>query len=186
MVYQESNEQMIDKPTQIDKNDTHDLARELGHILQEKSLTITTAESCTGGLVAGAITDIAGSSAWFERSVVTYSNEAKHNLLEVPHSIFEEHGAVSENCVLAMAKGAVKKADADVAVSVSGIAGPGGQTADKPVGTVWIGWALPAAKMQEAQRFQFSGDRCEIRQQAVFEALRGTISRVNKAGRNKE
>ena len=186
------------EPQPISHGDNHVLAQELGELLLYNSLTISTAESCTGGLVAGAITDVAGSSAWFERSVVTYSNAAKHDLLGVPQTVFDEQGAVSEACVLAMAHGALSAAGADLAVSVSGIAGPGGATAGKPVGTVWIGWAFVATvpvdeparglagDLLEAQRFQFSGERSAIRQQAVYETLRGTIFRLNRAGSRKQ
>ncbi|MFK7860537.1 MAG: CinA family protein [Granulosicoccus sp.] len=170
------------------------LSAELGGQLERSHRFITTAESCTGGLVAGALTEVAGSSGWFERGVVTYSNAAKQELLGVSASIFEQHGAVSEACVSAMAAGALDRAGADVALSVSGIAGPGGATKDKPVGTVWIGWAircLETAKSGTAattpegvvkittEVFTFSGDRRFVRRQAVFEALRGTISRIH-------
>ncbi len=158
------------------------LTGELAELLQIQGLVISTAESCTGGLIAAAITDMAGSSGWFERGFVTYSNEAKQQLLSVPGSIFSEHGAVSEACVMAMADGALEHAGADVAVSVSGIAGPGGATPGKPVGTVWIGWTLRGAASADACVFQFSGDRRSVREQAVLEALRGTISRIHKAG----
>jgi len=155
---------------------------------------MTTAESCTGGLIAGAITDIAGSSGWFSHGVVTYSNEAKQELLGVSDRVFEHHGAVSEACVRAMAVGALQLTGADVAVSVSGIAGPGGATPDKPVGTVWIAWAIkryaapdtgePQATSNpepivDAEVYTFSGDRRFVRRQAVFQGLRGTISRID-------
>lgn len=173
------------------------LSAELGGLLQLRGLVITTAESCTGGLVAGAITDVAGSSDWFERGAVTYSNEAKQALLGVDRAIFNAEGAVSEACVRAMAAGALQRAGADVAISVSGIAGPGGATPGKPVGTVWIGWALESTvrpdsdnakvvlsptRCVDAELFQFGGCRKRVREQAVLEALRGTISRINDAG----
>jgi len=159
------------------------LLGELAERLRAGALVITTAESCTGGLVAAAITDMAGSSEWFERGFVTYSNDAKQELLGVPEAVFQEHGAVSEACVLAMADGALKSAGADVAVSVSGIAGPGGATPGKPVGTVWIGWKVRGTASGVASIFQFKGDRRSVREQAVLEALRGTISRIQDAGK---
>ncbi len=178
-----------------------DLAQQVGSRLNARQWTMTTAESCTGGLIAGAITDIAGSSAWFESGVVSYSNEAKHRLLDVSVKVFEQHGAVSEACVLAMAEGALRSSGADVAVSVSGIAGPGGASPGKPVGTVWLAWALrvtselPGAQAKttaqvcvqtdvnvDAQVFLFDGDRVQVREQAVFQALRGTISRIDNIG----
>ena len=173
------------------------LAEELGTCLDSAGLCITTAESCTGGLIAGAITEVAGSSGWFRHGVVTYSNEAKQTLLGVAASVFEQHGAVSEACVRRMAEGALQRSGADVAVSVSGIAGPGGATADKPVGTVWIGWAVRSRdtvdtdKSHErpnqdvkvdAREFLFSGDRRLVRRLAVIEALRGTISIIDNVG----
>ncbi|MFK7996580.1 MAG: CinA family protein [Granulosicoccus sp.] len=172
------------------------LAVELGSKLESARLYMTTAESCTGGLVAAAITEVAGSSGWFERGVVTYSNEAKQALLGVDPSIFAQHGAVSEACVRAMANGALQCTGADVALSVSGIAGPGGATPGKPVGTVWIGWAIRCLATSEkhgdtstnldvstdARVFTFSGDRRFVRQQAVYQGLRGTILRVDNAG----
>lgn len=152
------------------------LATELGQGLLDAQASITTAESCTGGLIAAAITDIAGSSAWFAQGQVTYSNDAKHKLLGVAQGVFEQHGAVSEACVLAMAQGALERSGADVAVAVSGIAGPDGGTAEKPLGTVWLAWAT--ALDTEAQLFQFTGNRQSVREQAVLAALSGTISRL--------
>lgn len=156
------------------------LVAELASLLLADKATMTTAESCTGGLIAGALTDMAGSSAWFEQSVVTYSNRAKQDLLGVPSAIFEEHGAVSEACVLAMAAGAQARSGANVAVAASGIAGPDGAVPDKPVGTVWLGWALDGQLSAELLHLQ--GDRLAVREQAVLHALRGTIARI----RNRE
>ena len=169
----------------------------LGQLLAGRNLRVSTAESCTGGLVAAAITEIAGSSAWFKQSVVTYSNEAKQILLAVDPAILSTHGAVSEACVRAMALGCLHKMGSDIAISISGIAGPGGATEGKPVGTVWIGWAMKSpsdgqlhgndtvisnAVEADAMRFQFDGERSAVRLQAVFEALRGSISRIEHAG----
>jgi nicotinamide-nucleotide amidase len=162
------------QPVQIEK--TEELARQLGLLLLSRNWQITTAESCTGGLIAGAMTDVSGSSSWFEQGVVTYSNRAKQDLLGVPLSVFDQHGAVSEACVLAMASGALRSSSADMAVSVSGVAGPGGGSAQKPVGTVWLAWAL--GESVEAQQFLFAGERSEVRMQAVVRALHGSIQRL--------
>ena len=164
------------QPVQLDKTD--ELACQLGQLLTACNWRITTAESCTGGLIAGALTDVSGSSSWFEQGVVTYSNGAKQNLLGVPPSVFDEQGAVSEVCVLAMASGALRGSGADFAVSVSGVAGPGGGSAEKPVGTVWLAWAWEDSA--EAQRFLFAGQRSEVRVQAVARALHGSIQRLER------
>lgn len=156
------------------------LATQLGQLLVANKLEITTAESCTGGLIAGAITDTPGSSAWFEQGFVTYSNEAKRALLGVEAAVFAEYGAVSEACVLAMASGALQKSGADIAVAASGIAGPGGATQGKPTGTVWLSWASANRVFLEAEVFRFVGNRQQVRQQAVLSALRGTIARIEK------
>lgn len=155
-----------------------ELSTLLGQMLLENGLSISTAESCTGGLIAGALTEVSGSSAWFERGVVTYSNAAKHDLLGVPEAVFEEHGAVSEACVLAMAEGAKRVSGADIAISVSGVAGPAGGSTEKPVGTVWLAWAIEGTC--EATVFHFEGSRHEVRLQAVVSALHGSIDRINR------
>jgi len=147
------------------------LAVELGELLERKGWTLSTAESCTGGLIAGAITDVAGSSNWFEQGIVAYANSVKQRLLGVQLQVLEQEGAVSEAVVLAMAKGARKLSGSDVAVSISGIAGPGGARAGKPVGTVWIGWSL-AGRDASAQHFLFPGNRLQVRQSAVAAARR--------------
>lgn len=162
----------------FDRKSIQELAIELGALLKLKGWTVTTAESCTGGLIAGAITDVAGSSSWFEQGIVSYANEVKHRLLDVESDLLEREGAVSEAVVLAMADGALRRAGADVAVSVSGIAGPGGARPGKPVGTVWIGWSV-AGHAASASGFQFDGDRKAVRESAVVEALRGTIARIS-------
>jgi nicotinamide-nucleotide amidase len=131
---------------------------------------IATAESCTGGLVAGALTDIAGSSDVVERGFVTYSNEAKAELLGVPTEILAKHGAVSAQVARAMAEGALKHSRADVAVAITGIAGPGGATAGKPVGLVYFGLAAKGAETR-VERHQFSGDRAAVREASVTTAL---------------
>nr|WP_315849754.1 CinA family protein [uncultured Rhodoferax sp.] len=130
---------------------------------------LATAESCTGGLIAGACTDLAGSSVWFERGFVTYSNAAKTEQLGVDAALIASHGAVSEPVVRAMVQGALQHSRAQVAVAVTGVAGPTGGSADKPVGTVWFGWATPAGLRSEVQHF--SGDRVAVRAATVHHAL---------------
>ncbi|MCS4511682.1 CinA family protein [Xylophilus ampelinus] len=130
---------------------------------------LATAESCTGGLIAAACTDLAGSSAWFERGFVTYSNAAKTELLGVPADLIATHGAVSEPVARAMAAGALRHARAQVAVAVTGVAGPGGGSAEKPVGTVWFGFALPDGAVHTEDR-RFDGDRAAIRAATVAHA----------------
>lgn len=130
---------------------------------------LATAESCTGGLIAATCTDLAGSSAWLERGFVTYSNAAKTELLGVPPELIAQHGAVSEPVVRAMALGALAHSHAQVAVAVTGVAGPGGGSPDKPVGTVWLGWAV--AGQVTAECCHFAGDRAAVRLATVAHAL---------------
>jgi len=137
--------------------------------LIENGWFLATAESCTGGLMAATCTDVAGSSNWFERGFVTYSNAAKTELLGVPPSLIAQHGAVSEPVVRAMAAGALAHAHAQVAIAVTGVAGPGGGSTDKPVGTVWFGFALPSGIVSEGQHFE--GDRAAVRRATVQHAL---------------
>ena len=139
-------------------------------------LMVATAESCTGGLIAAALTAIAGSSAVVDRGFVTYSNEAKHELVGVPMALIEAHGAVSEPVARAMAAGARSHAPVQLAVAVTGVAGPTGGSADKPVGTVWFGWATPAGTFTEHQRFD--GDRAAVRAATVRHALAGLLQRL--------
>ena len=138
--------------------------------MQRKGWTLACAESCTGGLLAKSCTDVAGSSHWFECAYVTYSNEAKSAMLGVSPKLIEDHGAVSEQVAAAMVKGVLEKAGVDLAVSITGIAGPGGGTADKPVGTVCFGFAIRGGEI-ESNRELFSGDRNHIRQQSVLFVL---------------
>jgi nicotinamide-nucleotide amidase len=152
-------------------NDTPALTRQLAGRLLATGQMMATAESCTGGMIAAACTDLAGSSAWFERGFVTYSNEAKTELLGVPAALIAEHGAVSEPVVRAMAGGALRHARAHIAVAVTGVAGPGGGSADKPVGSVWFGWAT--ATGVKTQLRHFAGDRQQVRQATVQHALQG-------------
>lgn len=155
-------------------NETDTLARELAQRLLARGEAMATAESCTGGLIAKRLTDLPGSSRWFERGIVSYSNAAKQELLGVPEATIAAHGAVSAATVLAMAEGLLARAPVQWTVSVSGIAGPDGGTPDKPVGTVWIGWA-GAGLAPAASRFVFAGDREAVREQTVIAALQGLL-----------
>ncbi len=151
-------------------NDSVDvLVLRLADVLRARGLMLATAESCTGGLIASACTDLAGSSDWFERGFVSYSNAAKTELLGVDAALIVAHGAVSEPVARAMAQGAVRHAHAQLAVAVTGVAGPGGGSAEKPVGTVWFGWALPGGTHTEVQCF--AGDRAAVRAATVRHAL---------------
>ena len=152
------------------------LAATLGAAALARGTMIVTAESCTGGLVAGAITSIAGSSGWFERGFVTYSDLAKEQQLGVASSTIERFGAVSEETAKAMAQGAVRGSVAQWAVAVTGIAGPDGGSPDKPVGTVWFAWAGP--DHLQALKRQFDGDRAAVRRASVQVALEGLIDRL--------
>lgn len=145
------------------------LAQQLGDILLAKGWQITCAESCTGGGIGYAITEISGSSNWFERGFITYSNQAKQDMLGVSATTLERYGAVSAQTVEALAACAAKAAGAQCAIAVSGIAGPEGGSAGKPVGTVWFGFALEQQLLAEKQ--QFSGDRQQVRQQAIDHGL---------------
>ena len=151
------------------------LCQSLAQVLQQRGWMMATAESCTGGLIAAACTDLSGSSVWFERGFVTYSNLAKQQMLGVPESLLIAHGAVSEPVAVAMAQGAVQHSAAQVALSVTGIAGPSGGTADKPVGTVWIGWKRRGG-YPKAELFHFEGDREAVRRQTVAASLRGLLA----------
>ncbi|WP_247999521.1 nicotinamide-nucleotide amidase [Escherichia marmotae] len=146
------------------------LSEQVGLALKARGATVTTAESCTGGWVAKVITDIAGSSAWFERGFVTYSNEAKAQMIGVREETLAQHGAVSEPVVVEMAIGALKAARADYAVSISGIAGPDGGSEEKPAGTVWFAFASASGE-GITRRECFSGDRDAVRRQATAYAL---------------
>ena len=158
------------------------LAAEIGHQLQTLNAQVTTAESCTGGGIAEAITRIAGSSAWFEAGFVTYSNQQKTRQLNVPPALFTQVGAVSREVVEAMVRGAQAQSSARFAVAVSGVAGPGGGSVDKPVGTVWLAWGVGSEVSTE--RRHFSGDRDEVRRQTVIAALEGLIRRTVREIKN--
>ncbi|WP_140908947.1 CinA family protein [Cognatiluteimonas lumbrici] len=148
------------------------IAEATGASLLKARLTLVTAESCTGGWIAKAVTDIAGSSAWFDCGMAAYSYEAKQALLGVRPETLEQHGAVSRETVLEMVSGALVHSGAGIAVAVTGIAGPGGGTEDKPVGTVWIGWKRRGG-YPTARAFHFEGDRDAVRRQTVAAALEG-------------
>jgi nicotinamide-nucleotide amidase len=150
------------------------LAETVGTVLRERGARLVTAESCTGGWVAQALTEVPGSSEWFDCGFITYSNRAKRELLGVSEAILNQQGAVSEEAVRAMATGALQRADADLAVAISGIAGPSGGTPGKPVGTVWIAW-VSATGFSLVSRSVLLGDRRDIRRQAVRLALRGIV-----------
>lgn len=160
--------------------ETADLVVRLAAALRARGLRIVTAESCTGGMVAAACTDLAGSSDWFDRGVVSYSNAAKTELLGVDAALIERAGAVSEAVARAMAAGALVRSAADLAVAVTGIAGPSGGSAAKPVGTVWFAWAWRAGEQVavEARGERFIGDRAAVRRASVVCALRGLLQRL--------
>lgn len=147
--------------------------------LNMRGLMLATAESCTGGMIAAAVTNRAGSSSVFERGFVTYTNKSKEDLLGVPHEILETKGAVSRECAAAMVQGTLNKSCADLAVCVTGIAGPGGGTPEKPVGLVYIGWGFRdglGGGLSEVAEHHFSGDRAAVREQSVLAALTHLIN----------
>jgi len=159
---------------------SEELARDAGTLLIRRAIRCATAESCTGGWVAQVLTSVGGSSAWFERGFVTYSNAAKHQMLGVPWAVLNEYGAVSVETAAAMAQGALRHSEAGVTVAVTGIAGPEGGTADKPVGTVAFGWAMIGASA-DTELAQFAGDRTAIRWQAVEHAIAGLCRQLTRA-----
>jgi nicotinamide-nucleotide amidase len=154
-------------------NDILDLAARVGRALEAKRLMLATAESCTGGGVAQAITEIPGSTGWFERGFVTYSNASKSEMLDVPGALIAQVGSVSEEVAGAMAQGAVANSNADVAISTTGIAGPTGAVPGKPVGTVCFGWSK--GDTVHTERLVFQGDRQAVREQTVAHALAGLL-----------
>jgi len=153
------------------------LLESLSHQLRSRHWSLSTAESCTGGLIAAQCTELSGSSVWFDRGFVTYSNEAKSQMLGVPPELIQKHGAVSESVALAMALGAVYRSKAHTSVAVTGVAGPTGGSPDKPVGTVWIAWCLGGRAIAELMYFE--GDRQNIRRLTVVAALNGLLQRLN-------
>ncbi|MBB3211593.1 nicotinamide-nucleotide amidase [Herbaspirillum sp. Sphag1AN] len=152
---------------------TTEVAARVGQVLKTRNLLLATAESCTGGGIAQAITEIAGSSEWFDCGFVTYSNASKNELLDIPEALIAQHGAVSEEIAGAMAEAAVANSNSSVAVSTTGIAGPGGAVPGKPVGTVCFGWRVGDQTFTE--RKVFSGDRHSVREQSVIHSLLGLI-----------
>jgi nicotinamide-nucleotide amidase len=149
------------------------LVEQLADLLQQKKCFLATAESCTGGLIAGACTDLSGSSNWFERGFITYSNDAKTELLGVDAALITRRGAVSEQVAQAMAQGALAHSHAQVAVAVTGVAGPTGGSRAKPVGTVWFGFAVPGQLLTE--KMHFDGDRAAVRAATVHHALKRLV-----------
>ena len=153
------------------------LAMEVGARLRSRGMKIATAESCTGGWVGEVLTAIDGSSDYYDRGFISYSNRSKQDMLSVPGETLEKYGAVSEETVRAMAAGAVANSQADVALAVSGVAGPAGGSARNPVGTVCFGWALKGGEAQSVCR-HFEGDREAVRRQSVICALQGVLERI--------
>ena len=159
----------------------HKLTEQLAEVLLQHGWMLATAESCTGGKIAANCTDLPGSSQWFERGFVTYSNEAKHDMLGVDSALIAEHGAVSEAVAQAMTLGAMRRSHAQVTLAVTGVAGPTGGSADKPVGTVWFAWATPSdagptlgaeTAWVKTELMHFVGDRAAIREAATQHALK--------------
>ncbi|HQT32188.1 MAG TPA: CinA family protein [Thiobacillus sp.] len=161
----------------VNDEELHQLAGELGDALLACGWMVATAESCTGGWVGQLLTAIPGSSAWYERGFITYANAAKQEMLGVPAEILETHGAVSEEAASAMAAGALAHSHAQAALAISGIAGPGGGTPQKPVGLVCYGWALEDGTVMSST-CRLDGDREEIRSRAVAAALRGLLELI--------
>jgi nicotinamide-nucleotide amidase len=157
----------------MSEQECRQLAERVGQSLMQAKASMVTAESCTGGWVACVVTAIPGSSQWFERGFVTYTNVSKQEMLDVAAQTLDRYGAVSEQTVREMASGALKHSHAQVSVAISGIAGPGGGSADKPVGTVWLAWGK-GEKIRTLQSL-FSGDREQVREQAVKTALQGIL-----------
>lgn len=160
----------------VSESELLQLAAKLGAALQHKGWKLALAESCTGGMAAQYITAIPGSSTWFERGFVTYSNESKIEMLGVSPTTLERHGAVSEQTARAMALGALNHSHADVAAAITGIAGPDGGTPDKPVGTVCFAWTDRSGAIASAT-ILFKGDRNTVRKQSVYDCLEGTVQR---------
>lgn len=154
------------------------LVEQLASRLLQLGQRVCTAESCTGGLIAKSFTDLAGSSDWFDRGFVTYSNAAKSEMLGVPASLIEDYGAVSEAVANAMASGALRHSEADYAIAVTGVAGPGGGTEDKQVGTVWI--AVASTDQLQAQCHHFDGDRAAVREATLLAAVDSLLKMVSR------
>ena len=151
------------------------LVAQVGELLTHHGHKTAVAESCTGGAIAAALTSLAGSSRWFERGFVVYSNDAKTEMLGVEHDTAVRHGSVSEPVALEMVNGALEYSNATIAVAATGVAGPDGGTPEKPVGTVWLAWSIRNGE-RRAQKMLFKGDRSQIREQSVQAALKGIIA----------
>jgi nicotinamide-nucleotide amidase len=164
------------------EDDVSELARTLGRLARRRGIDVVTAESCTGGGVAVAITRISGSAKWFDRGFVTYSNHAKKQMLGVTQRSLGNYGAVSEQVACEMARGALRHSPAHVSVAVTGIAGPTGGSRTKPVGLVWFAWAVRKGDVQ-ARCFRFKGSRTDVRLQSVAVALQGLIDLLRKPAR---
>lgn len=162
----------------MSKQEAHieELVQQLAARLTEKGWMLATAESCTGGMIAAACTDFAGSSQWFERGFVTYSNEAKTEMLGVPAELIAKHGAVSEEVVRAMAEGAIRHSRAQVSIAVTGVAGPEGGSVEKPVGTVWFSWSVNAEV--QAHALLLEGDRAQVRRSSVRHTLQQLLKLI--------
>jgi nicotinamide-nucleotide amidase len=171
----------MNEPKPPDDETLRRLASTVADGMRERGQMLAVAESCTGGWIAKTLTDVAGSSAWFECGVVAYSYEAKEALLGVAPSTLEQHGAVSQETAVEMVSGALARFGASIAVAVTGIAGPGGGTPDKPVGTVWIAWKRRGG-YAHAERFQFDGDREAVRRRTVAQALAGIPKILRSSG----
>jgi len=153
------------------KNDLHEITQALARVLIKNNWHLSTAESCTGGLVAASITELAGSSDWFERGYVTYSNQSKSEDIDVSQNLIEQHGAVSDQVARAMALGAKQNSGSDLSLSITGIAGPTGGSPEKPIGTVCFAWALANDQIVSETK-HFEGNRQQVRQQACDFSLR--------------
>jgi nicotinamide-nucleotide amidase len=156
-------------------NDLHEITRELARVLIKNHWHLSTAESCTGGMVAASITDLTGSSEWFERGYVTYSNQSKSEDIDVSQNLIEQHGAVSDQVARAMALGAKQNSGSDLSLSITGIAGPTGGCPEKPIGTVCFAWVLANDQIVSETK-HFEGNRQQIRQQACDFSLRKLLS----------
>lgn len=159
------------------ENELTQLARRVGEALSARGLTVVTAESCTGGWIGKALTDIPGSSSYVWGGWISYSNQAKQDMLGVPLELIDRHGAVSEPVVVAMAEGALRQSGTDLSVAVSGVAGPDGGTAEKPVGTVWIAWRDGGGRVT-TRCLHLDGDREAVRRETVRQALAGLLALV--------
>lgn len=155
------------------------LVSQVGKALVAHNTMVVTAESCTGGMIAEALTSIGGSTAWFDRAYITYSYESKREMLGVKEVTIQKKGAVSQECVEEMALGALQQSHAKVSVACSGIAGPGGGSPDKPVGTVWLAWAIQGQEDVVSQQCFFEGDRQAVREQTTEAALMGIMKLLN-------